>query len=232
MPVGILDQCRLAGGLVDREDRDRVLAAREHLLALEVGQPESAVGEIDKAPVGMDMDRARGLPQLRTRLSPWCPRRATPVGAAMPPTRSVVKVRRSTMVSSVFLFLTATCSFSRPAGTSAAACGRDRAATSRPARRRGPLGKAAAAPGRASASPGRRDNSKAAPRGPTRPAARRRSARNAAATSARRAGSRSAKAPPASVASCASARQTSSRSRSRLLRMSAKMRSSSAPGTS
>ena len=37
--VGVLDQRRLAGRLVDGEDRDRVLAAREHLLALEVGQP-------------------------------------------------------------------------------------------------------------------------------------------------------------------------------------------------
>ena len=65
MSVGVLDQCRLAGGLVDGEDRDRILAAREHLLAFEVGQPEGAVGEIDKAAVGMDMDRPRGLPQLR-----------------------------------------------------------------------------------------------------------------------------------------------------------------------
>ena len=59
MRVGVLDQRRLAGGLVDGEDRDRVLAAREYLLALEVGQPEGAVGQIDKAPVGMDVDRAR-----------------------------------------------------------------------------------------------------------------------------------------------------------------------------
>ena len=50
---------------VDGKGRDGILAAREHLLAFEVGQPEGAVGEIDKAPIGMDMDRARGLPQLR-----------------------------------------------------------------------------------------------------------------------------------------------------------------------
>jgi hypothetical protein len=65
--VGVLEQRRLAGGLVDGEGRDRVLAAREHFLALEVGQREGAVGEIDKAAAGMDMDRARELPQLSRR---------------------------------------------------------------------------------------------------------------------------------------------------------------------
>src|ERR1700731_1879481 len=63
--VNVLKQRRLAGGWVDGEGRDRVLATREHLLALEVGQREGAVGEIDEAAVGMDMDRPRELLKLR-----------------------------------------------------------------------------------------------------------------------------------------------------------------------
>jgi hypothetical protein len=65
VPVGVLDPCRLAGGLVDGECRDRIFATREYLFAFEIGRPECTVGEIDKAAVGMDVDRACGLPQLR-----------------------------------------------------------------------------------------------------------------------------------------------------------------------
>lgn len=62
--VSVLDQRRLAAALIDGKDRDRVLAARKHLLALELAQPPGAVGEIDKAPVGTDVDRTRRLPQF------------------------------------------------------------------------------------------------------------------------------------------------------------------------
>jgi len=46
-------------GLVDRVHRDAVLAAREHLLAVEIHHPRRAVGEIDEPPVGVHVDRAR-----------------------------------------------------------------------------------------------------------------------------------------------------------------------------
>src|SRR5262245_28546688 len=58
LAVDGLDQLRLARLQVDGENRDVVLAAVEHLLALEFDLALVAVGEIDETAVGMDVDRA------------------------------------------------------------------------------------------------------------------------------------------------------------------------------
>ena len=158
-------------------------------------------------------------PRLRAAI---CARRAITPRPTLPAARAVHLLRtdaRNRQRPAVITDFAAqsTC------GTSAAARGPDRAATSRPARRHAPWGRAGAAPGRASASPGRRGSSKAAPRGRARPAARRRlretrrrPRRGAPGRGRRRRRRRAA-------ARCASARQISSRSRSRLCRMSAKI---------
>src|SRR5262245_64375335 len=64
LAVDGLDQLRLAGRRVDGEHRDVVLAAVEHLLALELDLALVAVGEIDETAVGMDVDRAGALRRL------------------------------------------------------------------------------------------------------------------------------------------------------------------------
>ena len=58
----MLDQRRLASGLVDRENRNVVLAAVGNLLAFEVNDPGIAVGHIDELPRGMDVDRSAPCP--------------------------------------------------------------------------------------------------------------------------------------------------------------------------
>src|SRR5262249_48981197 len=62
--IGSLDQGRLAALLVDGVDRDRALIGGEHGPAFEAlligcGGHAGAIGEIDKAAVGMHVDRAR-----------------------------------------------------------------------------------------------------------------------------------------------------------------------------
>src|SRR4029079_15220687 len=64
MTIDILDQFWLAAALIDCEDRDIVLAAVEDLLALDVDLALVALGDIDEAAVGMDVDRARALRRL------------------------------------------------------------------------------------------------------------------------------------------------------------------------
>jgi len=56
-----LDQVRLAGLLVNGEDRNAILAVIENLSALEVHLVLIAVGEIDEAAVRMDVDCSRAL---------------------------------------------------------------------------------------------------------------------------------------------------------------------------
>src|SRR5262245_17928782 len=64
LAVDGLDQLRLTAPPVDGEHRDIVLAAVEHLLALELDLALVAVDEIDEAAVGMDVDRAGALRRL------------------------------------------------------------------------------------------------------------------------------------------------------------------------
>ena len=73
VPVDVLDQCRLAGRLVDGEDRDRFSPPANTFLPSKSVSRVGAVGEIDEAPVGMHMDRARGLPQSSMRDRRACP---------------------------------------------------------------------------------------------------------------------------------------------------------------
>src|SRR5262249_13572206 len=61
--LAMLEQRRLSGGLVDRKNRNVVLAAVGNLRALEIDSPGIAIGHIDELPSGMDVDRARGLPR-------------------------------------------------------------------------------------------------------------------------------------------------------------------------
>ena len=61
--LAVLEQHRFSGGLVNRENRNVVLAAVGNLLALEVDNPGIAVGHIDEPSRGMDVDRTRGLPR-------------------------------------------------------------------------------------------------------------------------------------------------------------------------
>src|SRR5215468_3213171 len=61
--LAMLEQRRLSGGLVDRKNRNVVLAAVGNLRAFEVDSPGIAVGHIDKLSSGMDVDRACGLPR-------------------------------------------------------------------------------------------------------------------------------------------------------------------------
>src|SRR5262249_69400 len=56
-----LDQVGLAGLAIDGEHRDVVLAAVEHLLALELDLALVAIGDVDEAAVGMHVDRAGAL---------------------------------------------------------------------------------------------------------------------------------------------------------------------------
>src|SRR5262245_18427267 len=56
-----LDQLRLAGLLINGEDRNIVLAAIEDLSAFEVHLVLIAVGEVDEAAVRMDVDCSRAL---------------------------------------------------------------------------------------------------------------------------------------------------------------------------
>ncbi len=66
--VGVLDQRRLAGVLIDGEDRDVVFAADHRRFAFETRTVRCAVGQIDEFAVGMHMDRAGGLPHRRLRV--------------------------------------------------------------------------------------------------------------------------------------------------------------------
>src|SRR5215475_8049303 len=59
--LDVLDRGRLAGGLVDRVHHDAVLAALEHLLALEIDRVLGAVRPIQKPAVGMHVERAGRL---------------------------------------------------------------------------------------------------------------------------------------------------------------------------
>src|SRR6266478_7488313 len=59
--VDVPNQGRLAGRLVDRERRDAVLAARKYLLAFELHRGGGAVGKIERAAVGVHVDRPGAL---------------------------------------------------------------------------------------------------------------------------------------------------------------------------
>ena len=129
-------------------------------------------------------DRASGCRWLRLRNCRKL-RRARPAAARSEPATAV--------------------SFNPPCGTSAAGRRRDRAATSHPARPRGPSGTVRAAPGRATASPGRRGSSKAAPRGSNAASGGPPSSRKASPPRRGAPAARSAKAPPPIAARCFSA---------------------------
>src|SRR5260221_75166 len=59
--VDVPNQGRLAGRLVDRERRDAVLAARKYLPAFELHRGGGAVGKIERAAVGVYVDRPDAL---------------------------------------------------------------------------------------------------------------------------------------------------------------------------
>jgi hypothetical protein len=63
--VDTLDAGVLAGALVDGEDRDAIFAPGKHLLAVEFDFGVGAVGSIDEFAVGVHMNGAGGLVQLR-----------------------------------------------------------------------------------------------------------------------------------------------------------------------
>src|SRR5258708_21930133 len=63
--VDVLDQRRLAGRLVDRERRDAVLATSKHLLAFELHRGGGAVGNIERAALGIDVNGPGTPPRRR-----------------------------------------------------------------------------------------------------------------------------------------------------------------------
>src|SRR5262249_32033652 len=65
--LDVLDRARLAGGLIDRVDDDAVLAALEHLLALEFDRVLGAIRPVQKPAVRMHVDRARRLMRAAVR---------------------------------------------------------------------------------------------------------------------------------------------------------------------
>src|SRR5262249_46301210 len=65
--LDVLDRARLAGGLIDRVDDDAVLAALEHLLALEFDRVLAAIRPVQKPAVRMHVDRARRLTRAAVR---------------------------------------------------------------------------------------------------------------------------------------------------------------------
>src|SRR5215831_8672447 len=59
--LDVLDRRRLAAGLIDRVHHDAVLAALEHLLALEIDRVLGTIRAVQKSSVWMDVDGTGGL---------------------------------------------------------------------------------------------------------------------------------------------------------------------------
>jgi hypothetical protein len=59
--LDVLDRARLAGRLIDRVDDDTVLAALEHLLALEIDRVLGAIGPIQEPAIRMHVARSKTL---------------------------------------------------------------------------------------------------------------------------------------------------------------------------
>ena len=66
--IGVLNQRRFAGLLVNRVNRNGVLAAAKHPLALEIGGAATPVAQVQEAAVRVSVDRARSLAAKTTRI--------------------------------------------------------------------------------------------------------------------------------------------------------------------